>query len=69
MFDKVTIKLNPDYYKGKTFTIKTENNSASNIYIQSVQLDGKEINSGLIPFEKIVNGGELVIKLDENPVH
>jgi len=69
MFDKVTIKLNPDYYKGKTFTINTENNSASNIYIQSVQLDGKEINSGLIPFEKIVNGGELVIKLDENPVH
>ncbi len=68
LFDKVTIKLNPDYYKGKTFTIKTENNSSSNIYIQSVQLDGKEINSGLIPFEKIVNGGELVIKLDKKPV-
>jgi len=69
LFDKVTIKLNPDYYKGKTFTIKTENNSASNIYIQSVLLDGKDINSGLIPFEKIVNGGELVIKLDKDPVY
>ena len=27
LFDKITIQLNPDYYKGKQFVIETENNS------------------------------------------
>lgn len=67
LFDKVTIKLNSDYYKGKTFTIKTKNNSASNIYIQSIGLKGKEVKSVFVPFEQVVSGGELVIKLGNEP--
>ena len=63
LFDKVTIKLNSDYYKGKTFIIKTENNSSSNHYIQSFGLNRKELKSVFVPFREVVNGGELIIKL------
>ena len=67
LFDKVTIKLNKKYYKGKTFTIETKDNSASNLYIQSVTLNGKESDSYFVPFQKIVDGGKMVIKLGDKP--
>lgn len=67
LFDKVTIKLNRKYYKGKKFTIKTENNSSSNIYIQSIGLKGKELKSVFVPFQEVVNGGKLVIELGKEP--
>jgi predicted alpha-1,2-mannosidase len=67
LFDKVTIKLNGKYFKGKTFTIETKDNSASNIYIQSVALNGKESNSYFVPFQKVVDGGKMVIQLGDKP--
>jgi putative alpha-1,2-mannosidase len=63
----VTIKLNPKYFKGKTFTIETENNSASNPYIQSMQINGNETGVCSIPFLKVVNGGKMLIKLGSQP--
>jgi len=35
LFDKVTMKFDPKYAKGSSFVITTQNNSATNIYIQS----------------------------------
>lgn len=67
LFDKVTIRLNNKYFNGKTFTIKTENNSPYNHYIQSTGFNGKTLDSVFIPFSKVVNGGELVIKLGSEP--
>lgn len=67
LFDKVTIKLNGKYYKGKTFTIETKNNSASNLYIQSIAMNGKASNSCSVPFQEVVKGGKLVIELGYKP--
>lgn len=67
LFDKVTIKLNRNYFKGKTFTITTGNNSSSNLYIQNVDLNGKEIDSVFLPFKDVVNGGSLNINLGNEP--
>jgi predicted alpha-1,2-mannosidase len=67
LFDKITIKLNSKYYKGKTFIIETENNSASNLYLQSVKLNGKESDSYFIPFQNVVDGGKMVIILGDQP--
>lgn len=67
LFDKVTIKLNKQYYKGKTFTIETKNNSESNLYIQSVALNGKKSASCFVPFQKVVDGGKMVIELGGKP--
>lgn len=67
LFDEITIKLNPQYYKGKQFTIKTINNSKTNIYIQQATLDNKPQTTPFIDFSSIVNGGSLVLTMGNKP--
>jgi predicted alpha-1,2-mannosidase len=67
LFDKITIRLNNKYYKGKTFTIETKNNSASDLYIQSINTNGKESESCFVPFRDVVKGGKMIIKLGDKP--
>ena len=45
LFDRVTIKLNPDYYKGSEFVIETEGNTTDSYYVQSISLNGKNRSS------------------------
>ena len=63
LFDKVTIKLEPKYTKGGTFTIVTRNNSPENVYIQSATLNGKPLNRCWLDYKEIVAGGTLELTL------
>jgi predicted alpha-1,2-mannosidase len=63
VFPEATLKLE----NGKSFTIKANNVSAENIYIQSVQLNGKAYAKNYIKHEAIVAGGELVINMGSAP--
>ncbi len=67
IFDKVTITLDPRYYKGKTFTITTHNNSDENVYIQKATLNGKAQNRFWFPHIEYAEGGELEIWLGDKP--
>ena len=67
IFNKVTFHLNPKYYTGKTFTIETRNNSASNLYIQSATLNGKPYNSPFVKHDLLVSGGTLRLDLGPGP--
>jgi predicted alpha-1,2-mannosidase len=67
IFDRVEIQLNKDYHKGDRFIIETENNSSENIYVQSINNNGKEQNSVFIPFADVVNGGIIRIKMGNEP--
>ncbi len=67
VFDKVTIRLNEDYYKGKTFVIKTLLNAPENMYIQSARLNGKKLNRAWLTHDEIVNGGELELEMGATP--
>lgn len=67
IFNKVTFHLNPKYYTGKTFTIETRNNSASNLYIQSATLNGKPYNSPFVKHNELVSGGTLRLDLGPRP--
>lgn len=67
LFDRVTIKLNPDYYKGSEFVIETEGNTTDSYYVQSISLNGKNRNSVQLPFSEVAKGGKLRIKLGDNP--
>ncbi len=67
LFDKVVIHLDPKYYPGGTFTIKAENLSEENVYIQSAMLDGKPLNKPWFYQEDLVDGGELVVQLGPEP--
>jgi predicted alpha-1,2-mannosidase len=67
LFDRVTIQLNRDYFPGRKFTIITRNNSATNVYIQSVKLNGKPLNQFWFSHADLVNGGTLEITLGPEP--
>ncbi len=68
LFDKVTIKLNKNYYSGDTFTIKMKNNSKDNLYVKEYSLNGKRLNSLRIPYKSVVSGGILEVEMSDKPM-
>lgn len=52
---------------GKSFTIKTVNNSKENIYIQSVTLNGKPYTKTFITHKDLLKGGTLVFTMGKTP--
>jgi predicted alpha-1,2-mannosidase len=67
VFNKVSIKLDSRYGKGKLFTILAANNSAKNIYIQSAQLNGRPYNKCFIDYKDIAAGGTLKLQMGAQP--
>jgi len=63
LFDEATINLE----NGKKFNIKVQNNSAENIYIQSITLNGRAHKSSFLKHEVLTAGGNLVIKMGKEP--
>jgi predicted alpha-1,2-mannosidase len=64
LFDKATLKL----AGGKQFTVETVNNSADNIYIQSMQLNGKVYAKNYLLHSDIIKGGVLKVVMGNKPV-
>lgn len=52
---------------GRDFTVRTVNNSAENIYIQSVTLDGKPYDRSYVTHGDLLRGGELVFTMGPEP--
>lgn len=67
LFNKITIKLDSNFYKGKEFVIEARNNSKENIYIQSATFNNEPLNDVRIKFQDIVNGGKLVLEMGPEP--
>lgn len=67
LFNKITIQLDKDYYKGNTFTIEAKNNSTENVYIQRAMLNGKELKQARIPFSALTGGGNLLLEMGNVP--
>ncbi|WP_293306811.1 GH92 family glycosyl hydrolase [Pedobacter sp. UBA5917] len=67
LFNKIELKLDPVYAKGKTFNIIAQNNSAENIYIQKATLNGKVYNKCYLNHDQIINGGTLVLTMGNQP--
>ena len=63
LFDKASIAL-PE---NKKFTIIAKENSDQNIYIQSVELNGKDYKYSYITHKDIVKGGELIFNMGPKP--
>lgn len=68
IFDKVTIKLSPKYYSGRTFCIEAVDNSRANEYVQRYVLNGKPHAGTRLPFRKFAEGGTLVKHMGSQPV-
>ena len=67
LFSKIKIKLNKDYYSGNEFIIETKNNSAANIYVQSYDLNGKNLSTPFIKLSDIQKGGKLLLQMSSSP--
>jgi predicted alpha-1,2-mannosidase len=67
VFEKVSIRLDPDYAKGKQFTIVARDNSPANIYIQSAKLNGKAYNKCFLDYNDIAAGGTLELTMGAKP--
>ncbi len=65
--DKATIRLDKNFYGGRTFTIVAQNNSAQNMYIQSATLNGKALNDSYITHNQILAGGTLNFVMGPKP--
>ena len=63
LFDKVTVNLEND----KQFTIAAKDVSGINKYVESVHLNGEQLNRTYITHDEIVNGGTLEFKMTDNP--
>ncbi len=61
LFRKVTLKLE----NGKKFTIKARNNSADNVYIQSMKLNGKPYKKWFLNYRDIQKGGFLEFQMKQ----
>lgn len=60
LVNRATIRLPTS---GTTFAIIAENNSATNVYIQSAELNGKPMSRSWIHHAEIIRGGELRFKM------
>ncbi|MFD2744303.1 MULTISPECIES: GH92 family glycosyl hydrolase [Sphingobacterium] len=67
VFDRIEIKLNQKYHKGKKFVIEVENNSPTNMYVQSIIKNGTAQQSVSVPFKDVVDGGVLKLVMGNQP--
>jgi predicted alpha-1,2-mannosidase len=63
LFDRATIRLE----SGKTFTVEAIHQSPENIYIQSVELNGKAYPFSYIRHDDLMRGGTLKIRMGSKP--
>lgn len=67
IFDAITIKLDSNYFKGKSFRIEARNNNSVNRYIQNSHLNGVPLHTFRIRHSDIVNGGTLRLQMGPAP--
>lgn len=67
IFDEITIKLDGDFYPGKSFVIRAHNNSPERIYIQRADLNGRQLKENAISFKDIIRGGVLDLYMGDQP--
>jgi len=67
LFDAVTLRLDPKYAHGKTFTVRAKRTSPGDIYIQSATLSGKPFDRSWIGHNEIMQGGELDFVMGPQP--
>ncbi|WP_213807757.1 GH92 family glycosyl hydrolase [Granulicella sp. dw_53] len=63
MYRRMTLELG----NGKKFRVLAENNSATNVYIQSATLDGKPLDVPMITWEEIQSGATLHFVMGPKP--
>jgi predicted alpha-1,2-mannosidase len=67
LFNKVTIALQPQYYKAKSLVIETRKNGPQSPYIQSALLNGQPLETFYFRHSDINNGAKVVMEMGNLP--
>ncbi len=67
VFDEITLNLDPMYYSGNKFVIRTYNNSDKNYYIQKAKFNGKLLDHFWFKHDDFAAGGILELWLGPTP--
>jgi putative alpha-1,2-mannosidase len=68
VFDETAITLDPRYYPGKTFIVRSYARGKDDVYIQSARLNGKPVEGRFwITHAEFAAGGLLEIELGPRP--
>jgi predicted alpha-1,2-mannosidase len=67
IFQRATIKLDPKWHKGKSFTVEAHENSEANVYIKSAKLNGNSLSRAWITHDEITAGGVLELTMGPDP--
>lgn len=67
LFDKVTVRLNKDYYPGEKFVIEVKKQAIDDCYLQDISLNNRPQDTVQLPFSEVVKGGKLVLGLGASP--
>jgi predicted alpha-1,2-mannosidase len=67
LFTRATIRLDPHWHKGQTFTVIARDNSPTNFYVQSAKLNNKALDRPWIKHEEITAGGTLEFEMGPQP--
>lgn len=67
LFDKVTVRLNKDYYPGEKFVIEAKKQAVGDCYLQDIYLNNRPQDTVQLPFSEVVKGGKLVLGLGASP--
>lgn len=67
LFDKVTVRLNKDYYPGEKFVIEAKKQAVGDCYLQDISLNNRPQDTVQLSFSEVVKGGKLVLGLGASP--
>lgn len=67
LFDKVTVRLNKDYYPGEKFVIEAKKQAVGDCYLQHISLNNRPQDTVQLPFSEVVKGRKLVLGLGASP--
>lgn len=67
LFDKITVRLNKDYYPGEKFVIEAKKQAVGDCYLQDISLSNRPQDTVQLPFSEVVKGGKLVLGLGASP--
>lgn len=57
LFDKITVRLNKDYYPGEKFVIEAKKQAVGDCYLQDISLNNRPQDTVQLPFSEVVKGG------------
>jgi predicted alpha-1,2-mannosidase len=67
LFERITIHLSEAHHRGEAFVVEALNNSAENVFVGEVSLDGRPLPTSALPHEAIAGGGVLRLQMTVAP--